>query len=352
MKIATLGNASVIHTQRWVEHFRACGHEVRLWSLEPGPAVLDVRRLDSTGWFPSFRYLSATPALARELNEFGPDLVDAHFVPNYGLMASLIDRHPLSVAAWGSDLLAKDQRAGLRRVRVRFVLQRADLVLADAENLATAARELGAPATRVRCIPWGISLGRFRASGERRRGAILSTRMHEPVYDLPTLIEAAAIVLPRHPEVQLTIAGDGSLRGDLERRAAARLPEGRYRFLGRQSPETLAEWLASADLYVSTSLSDSTSLSLLEAMASGAVPVVSDIEGNREWVKDGEGARLFPPGDAPALARAIEAALADEAWREAARAHNRAVVEARADWTRNMGQIESLFRQLVDTGRV
>jgi glycosyltransferase involved in cell wall biosynthesis len=352
VKIATLGNASVIHTQRWVEHFRARGHEVRLWSLEPGPPDLEIRHLNSTGWLPSFRYLSAVPALARELNEWAPELIDAHFVPNYGLMGALMHRHPLSVAAWGSDLLAPDQRTGIRGARVRFVLQRADLVLADAENLAAAARELGARAARVRCIPWGIPLDRFRATGERRRGAILSTRMHELVYDLPTLIEAAAIVLPKHPELDLTIAGDGSLRGELERQAAARLPAGRFRFLGRQSPETLAEWLARSDLYVSASLSDSTSLSLLEAMASGAVPVVSDIEGNREWVKDGEGARLFPPGDVPALARALEAALADDAWCEAARARNRAVVEARADWTRNMGEIEALFRQLANTGRV
>ena len=69
--------------------------------------------------------------------------------------------------------------------------------------------------------------------------------MHELVYDLPTLIEAGAIVLPRQPGTELTIAGDGSLRGDLERHAAARLPAGRFRFLGRQSPETLAQWLAS-----------------------------------------------------------------------------------------------------------
>lgn len=346
MRIATLGNAAVIHTQRWVDHFRARGHEVRLWSLEPGPPELEACLLLPGPVPPSFRYLSAMPALARGLEEFRPDLVDAHFVPNYGLMGALVNRHPLSVAAWGSDLLAPEQRAGLRGARARFVLGRADLVLADAENLAAAAREMGAPADRVRCIPWGVSLDRFRPTGERRRGAILSTRMHEPVYDLPTLLEAAATLLPKHPELELTIAGDGSLRGELERMAKARLPAGRFRFLGRQSPETLAEWLGRADLYVSTSLSDSTSLSLLEAMASGALPVVSDIEGNREWVRDGDGARLFPPGDAAALARAIEAAMADDAWRDAARAHNRGVVEARADWNRNMGRVEGLFREL------
>ena len=351
MKIATLGNASVIHIQRWVEHFRARGHHVRLWSLEPGPPELDVWPLPPPTTLPSLRYLTAAPALARGLEEFGPDLVDAHFVPNYGLMAAIVNRHPFSVTAWGSDLLAADQRVGLRRARARFVLRRADLVLADAENLAHAARELGAPASRVRCIPWGISLDRFRATGERKRGAILSTRMHEPVYDLATLIEAAAIVLPRHPELELTIAGDGSLRGELEAMAAAKLPAGRFRFLGRLQPETLAEWLARSDLYLSTSLSDSTSLSLLEAMASGAVPVVSDIEGNREWVRDGDGARLFAPGDAPSVARAIEAAMADDGWRESARKRNRGVVEARGDWTRNMGRIEGLFRDLAASRR-
>lgn len=346
MKIATLGNAAVIHTQRWVEHFRARGHEVRLWSLEPGPPELESQTLRPAAVPASLRYLSATPALGRALDEFRPDLVDAHFVPNYGLMAAIVNRHPFSVAAWGSDLLAADQRTGLRRARARFVLGRADLVLADAENLAAAAREMGAPAERVRCIPWGISLERFRPTGERRRGAILSTRMHEPVYDLATLIEAAARLLPAHPEWDLTLAGDGSLRGGLERLAEARLPAGRFRFLGRQSPETLAEWLGRSDLYVSSSLSDSTSVSLLEAMASGAVPVVSDIEGNREWVREGDGARLFPPGDAAGLARAIEGAMADDAWRDSARERNRGVVEARADWSRNMGRVEGLFHEL------
>jgi glycosyltransferase involved in cell wall biosynthesis len=346
VKIATLGNASVIHTQRWVAHFRARGHEVRAWSLEPGPPELAAEPLPAAP-VPEFaRYLAATPALARSLNHFAPDVVDAHFVPNYGLMGALTGRHPLSVAAWGSDLLAPEQRVGLRGARARFVLRRADLVIADAENLARAARDLGAPAGRVRCVPWGIRLDRFRAAGERQPQLILSTRMHEAVYDLPTLIAAAALVMRSRPGVELVIAGDGSRREALVSLAAARLPAGRFRFTGRLSGDEMAAWLARADLYASTSLSDSTSLSLLEAMASGAAPVVSDIEGNREWVSEGEGARLFAPGDPGALARALEQALADGPWRERARLHNRRVVEERGDWDRNMAGVEKLFLRL------
>src|SRR5262249_50851094 len=162
-----------------------------------------------------------------------------------------------------------------------FVLERADLVLTDAENLAAAARALGAPAERVLCIPWGIPIDHYVPSAERQPGLLLSTRMMEPVYDLATVIDGVAPVLERWPRAELVMAGEGSLRASLEERAARRLPSGRFRFVGRLDATAMAAWLGRADLYLSASLSDSTSLSLLEAMASGAVPVVSDIEGNR-----------------------------------------------------------------------
>ena len=346
MKIATLSNASVIHTRRWVEHFRARGHEVRLWSLEAGPPELQVQRLPEASLPGFLRYPMAMPALVRGLRAFAPDLVDAHYVPNYGLMGVLSGWRPVSVSAWGSDLLISGRAGPLRRARAHYVLSRADLVIADAENLARAARELGGRRERVHAVPWGIRVDRFRP-GARRSGLMLSTRMHEAVYDIETLIAGAAPVMARRPELELVIAADGSRRSALERLAAARLPAGRYQFLGRLAPEALAEWLGRADVYLSGSLSDSTSLSLLEAMASGAVPVVSDIEGNREWVKDGQAARLFTPGDPAAMTRALDAALADPAWREAARAHNRAVVEARGEWTRNMAEVERLMLECV-----
>src|SRR5262249_23020025 len=144
VRIATLGNAAVVHTQRWVEYFRARGHEVQVWSLEPGPAGLSARPLPASSLPQFIRYPLAAPALRRALDSFQPDLVDAHYVPNYGLLGVLSGRRPLAVTAWGSDLLVMG-RGPWRRARVRFVLERADLVLTDAENPAAAARALGAP---------------------------------------------------------------------------------------------------------------------------------------------------------------------------------------------------------------
>jgi glycosyltransferase involved in cell wall biosynthesis len=242
-------------------------------------------------------------------------------------------------------------RGPLERTRTRYVLRHADLVLADAANLAAAALALGAAPAKVHMIPWGVDLALLRPAAERERGLIVSVRMHEPVYDLGTILQAVKPVLERDPRAHLVVTGDGSLRAGLERQAAALLPAGRWRFVGRLAPGELAALLARAEVYLSASLSDSTSVSLLEAMAAGSVPVVSDIEGNREWVADGDGARLFPCGDAAALTIAIERVLGDAEWAAVARARNRRVVEERADRELNLGRIETLFAELAGVRR-
>jgi glycosyltransferase involved in cell wall biosynthesis len=347
VRIATLSNASVVHTRRWVEHFRGRGHEVRLWSLEAGPEALPYHALPRAplpGWL---RYPLALPALSRGLAAFGPDLVDAHFVPNYGLLGALAGRRPLVVTAWGSDLLSVGRGDALRRRRARFVIRRADAVLVDSGNLGAAARELGASPERLHVISWGVDRARFRPAVLREPGLLVSARMHERVYDLPALIAGVKPVLERRPGARLVIAGDGSLRDSLERLARDTLPAGRFEFVGRLEAEALAELLGRAEVYLSASLSDSTSVSLLEAMACGAVPVVSDIDGNREWVGEGDGARMFPPRDPAGVTRALERALDDAAWLESARARNLRVIAERGDWDENMGRIEALFRNLV-----
>jgi len=341
-----LANAGAEHTRRWARWFRGRGHEVRVWSLEAPLAGFSAESLPRAPLPGFLRYPLARWSLEAALERFAPDLVDAHYVPNYGLLGALVGRWPLSVTAWGSDLLVLGRRGLLQRARARFVLRRADLVLADAANLAEAARELGAAPAKLHMIPWGVDLALFRPPAERERGLIVSARMHEPVYDLETILRAAKPVLERDPGARLVVTGDGSLRAALERQAGALLPAGRWRFVGRLAPEELAALLARAEVYLSASWSDSTSVSLLEAMAAGAVPVVSDIAGNREWVAEGDGARLFPCGDAAALSAALERALGDAEWAVAARARNRRVVEERADRERNLACIESLFAGL------
>jgi len=219
--------------------------------------------------------------------------------------------------------------------------------MADARVLGEAARAFGAPPERIAVVPWGADLTRFRLASFIPAPHLVSLRQLEPLYDVATLVEALPAVRARIPAVTATIAGDGPDRVMLETRVRALGLMECVTFVGRVPHERLAELLAAATVYVSTSRSDSTSISLLEAMASGAVPVVSDIAGNREWLEEGRGGRFFPVGDAPALATALIATLEDEAFRRLARTRNRDKVETDGDWAANVARIEARYAALL-----
>ncbi|RME91416.1 MAG: glycosyltransferase [Anaerolineae bacterium] len=106
-----------------------------------------------------------------------------------------------------------------------------------------------------------------------------------------------------------------------------------------------------ADLYISPSHIDGSSVSLMEALACGLPCLVSDIPANKEWVTDGVNGYLFPDGDADALAEAIERAMAQrERLAEMGRAA-RQVAEARADWTKNAQTLLRAYEQTLAAHR-
>jgi L-malate glycosyltransferase len=92
-------------------------------------------------------------------------------------------------------------------------------------------------------------------------------------------------VLRRVPAARLVVGGEGALRAQLEGLARRLGVAGAVEFGGSATwPAGLAERLGKAAEYVSVPSSDGTSVTMLEAMAAGAYPVVSDLPGNREWV--------------------------------------------------------------------
>jgi glycosyltransferase involved in cell wall biosynthesis len=113
----------------------------------------------------------------------------------------------------------------------------------------------------------------------------------------------------------------------------------------------MPELLQGAAVYVSPALSDGASAALLEALATGCLPVVADIEANREWIQDGANGLLFRPGDEASLAAALERALADGALRARARAENPGLVAGQADLAVNGARLEALLGAAVHRGR-
>jgi glycosyltransferase involved in cell wall biosynthesis len=191
--------------------------------------------------------------------------------------------------------------------------------------------------------PWAARRAR---SPELR---LLWTRRLATLYDPATFLRALAILRRRGVPFRATIAGEGPLRPALESEARSLGIAGAVRIAGWLDAAALQALHREHEVYVSLSRSDSTSQSLLEAMAAGLVPVVTDIEGNREWITHREAGLLVPPGDEEAVACAI-AEIARGTAGPAMAARARETAERRARFSDAVLETEALLAELAGAG--
>jgi glycosyltransferase involved in cell wall biosynthesis len=354
IRVALLGDARQVHIHRWSRYLDETGFDVLTLSLETVKGVGGFRRrINVPSFLPDFaRYPLAVPEIRGVLGRYRPHVVSAHFVPNYGLIAALAGRAPWVLSAWGSDVMLLPEKSAFHMRRTRFVIRRADYITSDAMVMTRRLAELGARADRVITFPYGVDRKVFfpasaaPSPADGNGPSILCNRKLEPVYNVAAVVDAFAAVKRDLPDASLTIAGSGSLQRALEERARSAGLDDAVRFTGDVPHEQMPDLLRAHDIFVSIALSDTTSVSLLEAMACGLFPVVSDIPANREWIAHGANGLVADPGDAGAIARAIAAAWNNRDLRESAAKKNAGLIETRADWYQNMSVVNDLFRRL------
>lgn len=346
MKLAYLADGGSVHTRRWLGHFVDRGHEVHLLSLEPSqvPGVHEhplARRFGN-----KLDYLAAIPRVRRLAQEIRPDLIHAHYATSYGLLGALCGFRPLIVTAWGSDILVTPRDSALMARLVGWVLTQADAITSDSEGMTEAILEMGGRG-KTRTIPLGVPQSLFDPSeAVPRQRAILSLRNLEPQFRVDRLIRAFGLVAARDPLARLIIGNRGPELPSLQALAASLGLQERVDFVGFQTPSALHRLMRECAVYVSIPESDATSVTLLEAMALGAFPIVSDLPANREWIAHGRNGMLVPALTPEALADALLAALDETAFRERAAEENRELISRKAVWERNMAEVEALYVEL------
>lgn len=363
MRIVYLAWHGSQHTRRWATFFAGRGHEVHVVTCGGGKrrdadeAGTPVTRPYAVHELGSPRggkagYLLKAPAARRIARRLRPDVLHAHFATSYGLLALAAGVHPLVVTAHGSDVLVSPRRP-LPRAVVRRVLSAADLVTVPGEHVRTAVEELlGGVPKEVLTLQYGVETERLARLGERARGTAAATgavtiataRPLTELYRTDVLVRAVDLLRRRGRDVRLEIAGDGPERRPLEALVSALGLADRVTLHGNLPGPAAERLIAGAGVYASLAASDGVSIALLEALALGAVPVLSDIPANRAWVEDGRTGVLTEPTP-EAVAAAVERAAALD--RSAVAAANARVVAERADRERNLGALEGRLLELV-----
>lgn len=350
MRIAFVGDPASVHLERWIREFTARGHECVLFA--PKAAVgarMPFTAIGRAGARGPAGFLARVLDLRRQLRRFDPDVVNAHYAHNYGTWAALAGRRPLIVTCWGSDLLGMAGRGAVERWKTRIALASADLVTVNSEELRRAALGLGAGTGRVEKVVIGIDPRPFLGAAEEKHNSspvVLSTRRLEPLYNVADILTACASLVRDGRALRLIVASDGSLAGVLHEMAAQQGASDSIEFTGFVDDEELVGLYRRASVYVSVPSSDSTAVSLLQAMAAGCAVVATDLPATREWVDPAAGNRLVSAGAPHELAAAIAGLLDAPDVRAAAGDANSGIVVARADWTTEMDTMEALYERL------
>ena len=336
MRVVLFGDGESPHLLKWA---RALAPRVELYvasirGLAPALAalvapgrtlVLDHATKFSGG---NVALLKTLPQLLWWLRGVEADWINAHYLTSHGTLAWLARklgvRAQLAASAWGSDILVAPEHSRALRWVTSRVLRDATICTSDSAWMAERMRALGA--RDVMTFPFGLD-ALPAAPAAKQAHLFFANRGLEDIYAPQRVLTLFAGVAAAWPDARLVVANSGSLAETLRQQAAQLGLGERVEFVGRLDAAAQSAFYARARWYVSVPRSDSVSVSVLEAMAHGCIPLLSDLPANRELVRDGSNGLILPDGQAALAVAALERLQADGA---AIGAANRAWVGANA----------------------
>ncbi|HXV13459.1 MAG TPA: glycosyltransferase family 4 protein [Candidatus Krumholzibacteria bacterium] len=274
-----------------------------------------------------FLYLSVRSLYRDILRQFAPDVILGYFAYPYGFANVLLGRAagvPVVTFCRGSDIHSIARKRSQARL-IAWALRRSAKVFAVSESLKSDIVALGVAPSHVVVIPNGIEPERFtRVGREAARARVglpasgpvvvcVSRLSHEKGVDV--LVDAAALL--KTPGARVVIVGDGPEEISLKARAQRAGVGDRVLFAGARPHADVPLWIAAADVAALSSRKEGHPNALVEYLACGRPAVATRVGGVPEILTSRDFGTMVEPDDAPALAVALDEALA-RSWNEEA----------------------------------
>jgi len=360
MRICFISLGTFTHIGPYLDYFKEAGHDVIFVSLSPGPersvptynVGIGSKYSESKG---KWKYPISMLRARRLLKKLNPDIVHAHYATSSGLAAMVCGFHPTVVTSHGSDLTV-GIKSKIWRPVLKRIFEFADCVNTVSPDLQSMAESLGIDPDKIKTLTLGIDTEKFPLIERTQIDPsevlrLVCTRRLEPVFDHHTIIDALILLKERKVDFQMTFISDGSLLGELKKRVRDAGLDTCVDFTGKVNNNELSKILSRHDIYLSASQWDGTSLSLLEAMAVGLFPIVSDIKANSFWLGNNADGLLHKVGDAHDLAQCILRLRSNPQLAIPAIQRNRRKVIESGDRKTNMKQLEKIYQTLIDKRR-
>ncbi len=292
------------------------------------------------------------------ISNIKPDLVHAGPIQGPALVTALTGFHPLLTMSWGSDILLRARRSPWMQFATRYVLDHTDIFLADCKTVAIKAEKYGYKSKPVVTFPWGVDLEHFSltngdSTGKKLRQTlgwqdnfiIFCNRSWSPVYGVDLLAKAFVKAVHKDPNLRLILAGTGPKEGVIQN--ILNSVHDKVVYPGNISLDDLPGFYCAANLFISPSYCDGSSISLIEALACSKPVLVSDIPSNQEWVVGGVNGELFNTGDKADLTQKIFQ-MAEDPDLENFGKKARNIAESKADWKLNFQQLLNAYEMSME----
>ncbi len=355
----TLGYST--HDYRFLKSISDEGHEIFFVQLEGNrrqmedrPVPENVTQVIWKGGREPFRWSNLAKLafdFRRLTKEIKPDLIHAGPIQTCAFIAVLSGFRPVLSMSWGFDLMDDVHRSKWWEGVTRYTLKRSTFFTSDANVTKDKAVACGMNPEKTVVFPWGVDLEHFKPKPfdlQPLTFTLFCNRSWEARYGVDVLARAFVKVAQQNENVDLILLNGGSQSAQLRQILQSEGVLDRVTFGGQISQTDLPRWYHMADVYISPSHVDGSSVSLMEALACGLPCLVSDIPANKEWIVENENGWLFQDGDADSLAEKILAAISQrEKLSEIGRASRRSA-EMRADWKKNAKVLMNSYRSLIE----
>ncbi|TDE27943.1 glycosyltransferase [Flavobacterium ranwuense] len=347
-KILFLGESYRADAITWMNGLKEFGDfEIITWELKTPSTGIYNRILRI------FEFELAIFKIRKIIKAQQPDMVIAERTTSYGFLAALSGAKPIAIAQQGRTDLWPEKSISLplKKIIQSYAFKKADLIHSWGPVMTLSMMEANVDMNKVLVLPKGIDLAKFENKNNANPEKICAivTRSLLPEYRHNVILKAFSVLNQKGLDFVLTIIGDGIQLSKLKDLAKELGIENKVNFTGRIPNTALPKLLQESNIYISMPITEGVSASLFEAMATNCYPIVTDIAGNKSWIKHRKNGQLITADDFEMLADELIWAFENNKLRNEAVLKNRIFVEKNADYNINMKIIANKYHELINT---